>query len=472
MAEQKQSSLSIENAKEFLVGYDRQVPLLDGRMQRYVNFDNAASTPTLKPVLDAINEFMPWYSSIHRGTGFKSQLSTHIYEYSRDVVRRFCNIHDAEHTIIFGKNSTEAINKLARRIPLEDDSVIFTTRMEHHSNDLPWRMRAKKVVHLDVDGTGRLDMDHLKQKLTEYRGRVRLVAVTGASNVTGYINPIKEIARLAHEAGAEIMVDAAQLAPHRPLDMGKQDDPEHIDYLAFSAHKIYAPFGLGVLVANRTAFEDGEPDMVGGGTISIVSMDHIFWADVPEKEEAGTPNVVGAVALAKSLQVMMELGMDKVAQHEARLTAYALKKMKQIPGMIIYGSADEKDVDSRLGVISFNLQGIPHALVASVLNYEYGIGVRNGCFCAHPYIKFLLGVSQDENKKLEERILHHDRSEIPGAVRISFGIYNDESEIDYFIDALTKIAKGEIAGDYALNKETGEYRPGNFELKFDEYFKL
>ncbi len=472
MVDQSKKTIGIDNAKEFLVGYDRQVPTLDGKMRRYINFDNAASTPTLKPVLDAINDFMPWYSSIHRGTGFKSQLSTHIYELSRDVVRQFCNIKNAEHTIIFGKNSTEAINKLARRLPLDEDSVIFTTRMEHHSNDLPWRMRAKKVVHIEVDGTGRLDIAHLKQKLEEYKGRVRLMALTGASNVTGYINPIREVARLVHAYGAEIMVDAAQLAPHRPLDMGKQDDPVHIDYLAFSAHKIYAPFGLGVLVANREAFADGEPDMVGGGTISIVSMDHIFWADVPEKEEAGTPNVVGAVALAKALKVMMELGMDNVARHEAQLTAYVLTKLKQIPGMIIYGSADENDVDNRLGVISFNIQNIPHALVASVLNYEYGIGVRNGCFCAHPYIKFLLGVSQDENKKLEERILHHDRSEIPGAVRISFGIYNDESEIDYFIEALNKIARGEIAGDYTLDKESGEYRPKNFDLKFDTYFKL
>ncbi len=174
------------------------------------------------------------------------------------------------------------------------------------------------------------------------------------------------------------MVDAAQLAPHRAIDMKSQDDPTHIDYLAFSAHKIYAPFGLGVLIANRSAFEEGDPDYVGGGTVDVVSIDHVFWTDVPEKEEAGTPNVAGAIALAKALQVIDEVGMDNVAAHESRLTKYALHGMKKIPGMTIFGSTNEDDVENRLGVISFNLGDMPHALVASILNYESAIGVRNG----------------------------------------------------------------------------------------------
>ena len=465
------AKVTIDNIKDFLVGRERQVPTLQGEMRRYINFDNAASTPTLQPVLDTINQFMPWYSSIHRGTGFKSQLSTHLYEQSRDIVRQFCNVHDDLHTIIFGKNSTEAINKLARRIPLKEDSVILTTRMEHHSNDLPWRQVAK-VIHIDVDETGRFSIADLKAKLEEYGDRVRLVTVTGASNVSGYVNPVHEIARIVHEHGAEIMVDAAQLAPHRKIDMRNQNDPQHIDYLAFSAHKIYAPFGLGVLVANREPFEEGAPEMVGGGQVEIVSMDHVFWTDVPEKEEAGTPNVVGAIALAKALQVVMDIGMDQIAEHEARLTSYALKRMKEVPGLVIYGSADEKDVENRLGVISFNIQGMYHALLAAILNYEYAIGVRNGCFCAHPYLKVLLGINKDENQKMEEQILHHDRSAIPGAVRMSFGMYNQEEEIDVFVEALKQIAAGKVQGKYILNKESGEYRPAGFELHFDQYFRL
>ncbi len=462
---------TIDDMKNELVGFDKLVPTLSGEEKRYIFLDNSASTPTLKPVMNTVNTFMEWYASIHRGTGFKSQLSTHLYEQSREIVRQFFNVQDEEHTIIFGKNATESINKLARRIPLKEGNIILTSRMEHHSNDLPWRMRAP-VVHVDVDKNGRLDMDDLKGKLKDYSSKIGLVSITGASNVTGYINPIDEIAELVHSYGSEFMVDAAQLAPHRTIDMKSQDDPSHIDYLAFSAHKIYAPFGLGVLIANRSAFEEGDPDYVGGGTVDIVSIDHVFWTDVPEKEEAGTPNVVGAIALAKALRVIQEIGMDNVAAHEANLTKYALHKMKKIPGMTLFGSTDEDDVDNRLGVISFNIGNMPHALVASILNYESAIGVRNGCFCAHPYIKSLLEVTQEEDAALEERILHHDRSVIPGAVRMSFGIYNDQSEIDIFIEALDKIARNDIKGDYILDKRTGEYKPKGFEMQFDKYFKL
>lgn len=462
---------TIENIKNYVVGYDKVVPTIKGELKRYINLDNSASTPTLTPVLNTINEFMEWYSSIHRGTGFKSQLSTHFYEQSREIVRRFCNVRNNDHTIIFGKNATEAINKLAHRIPLKGNSVIFTSRMEHHSNDLPWRMRAP-VVYIGLDEKGRVDINDLHYKLKTHRGRVQLVAITGASNVTGYINPISEIAEIVHTHKAELMVDASQLAPHRKIDMGDQDDPSHIDYLAFSAHKIYAPFGLGVLIANRKAFEEGDPDYVGGGTVDLVSTENVLWADVPEKEEAGTPNVVGAVALAKAIQVVTEIGMDEIARHEARLTEYALKKMIKIPGLIIYGSTDEKEVENRLGVIPFNLQDMPHGLVASMLNYESAIGVRNGCFCAQPYIRSLLHTTAAQSAQLENNILHHDRSNIPGAVRMSFGMYNEESEIDAFIEALEKIVRKETIGKYNIDKTTGEYKPQNFKLHFDEYFRL
>jgi len=463
--------MTIENIREQIVGIDEHVPLIDGTTARYINFDNAASTPTLQPVLDAINRFMPWYSNIHRGTGFKSQISTHLYEQSREIVRDFFHVRDDEHTIIFGKNSTEAINKLARRMPLTKEDVVLCSKMEHHSNDLPWRMRAT-VKHVEIDDMGRLDMDDLRSKLEKYKGKVRLVAITGASNVSGYVNPVHEIARLVHSHDAEIMVDAAQLAPHRKIDMGEQDDPGHIDYLAFSAHKIYAPFGLGVLIANRKAFAGGEPDYVGGGTVSIVSIDHVFWADVPESEEAGTPNVPGAIALGKALQVCNEIGMDAIAEHEALLTTYALQKLAKVPGLTVYGSSDPHDVENRLGVISFNMKGLDHALVAAMLNYESGIGVRNGCFCAHPYIKCLLHVSQEESDLMESRILQHDRSSIPGAVRMSFGMYNVEEEIDAIVEALQRIARGEYRGTYKMNHSTGEYEVQEFGMPFDKYFVL
>ncbi len=469
--EVQEKTISIHNVHQYIVGWEREVPLLNGRHKRYINFDNAASTPTLKPVMETINAFMEWYSSIHRGTGFKSQISTHLYETSRAVVRRFLNVDEKSHTVIFGKNTTEAINKLARRLPLGEDEIIITSMMEHHSNDLPWRLR-KRLVHTEVDEQGRLHLPALKDLLKKYSGKVRLVTLTGASNVTGYINPVRTIAELVHRHGGELMVDAAQWAPHRPIDMGDPKDPARIDYLAFSAHKIYAPFGLGVLAARRDIFEKGPPDHVGGGTVEIVSTDHVDWSEVPEQEEAGTPNVVGAVAMAKALRVIEEIGMDRIAEHEARLTERALREMKTIPRISIYGSLDENEVHDRLGVIPFNIDRMPHQLVAAILNFESAIGVRNGCFCAHPYIKHLLGVTADENNRLKERIRKHDRSAIPGAVRMSFGMYNTEDEVDEFIDSLKRISSGRYAGNYVLNKSTGEYRPEDYQPQFNRYFTL
>jgi len=464
-------SISIENIAEQVVGIDKKVPLLNGDKVPYIYLDNAASTPTLKPVLKSLNDFMEWYSNIHRGTGFKSQISTHYFELARGIVAKFFNVDIKDHLVIFGKNGTEAINKLAHRVPLAEDCVILVTQMEHHSNDLPWRFR-RPVVHVDVDNQGRLDWKDFEHKLEKYKNRIGLIAVTGASNVTGYINDVHKIAEIAHNNNAKIMVDAAQLVPHRLIDIKEPGHPQHLDFLAFSAHKIYAPFGLGVLITDRGMFKEGDPDIVGGGTVDLVSEDYAYWTDAPEKEEAGTPNVAGAIALAKALSVIMDIGMDKIAEHEANLTRYALHELKKIPGLIFYGSVKEDEVHNRLGVISFNVQDKPHGLVGAILNYEGGIGVRNGCFCAHPYVKCLLGVTVEETRILEEKILSHDRSTVPGAVRMSFGMYNKKEDIDQTIDVLKVIAKDDYKGKYKLYPETGEYLPEDFKVDFDEYYQF
>lgn len=462
---------TIDNIAEYVVGIDKKVPLLNGIETRYIYLDNSASTPTLEPVLSGLNSFMEWYSNIHRGTGFKSQLSTHFFEKARKIVAEFFNVSLDDHLVIFGKNGTEAINKLAHRVPLPEDCIVLITKMEHHSNDLPWRFR-RPVVHVDVDKQGRLDWQDFEEKLDKYKGKIGLVAITGASNVTGYINDIYKIAEITHQNNAKIMVDAAQLAPHRKIDIKRLDDPQHLDFLAFSAHKIYAPFGLGVLITDRGMFKEGDPDMVGGGTVDLVSEDYAYWTDAPEKEEAGTPNVAGAIALAQALTVINEVGMDKIAQHEANLTRYTLGKLKAIPGLVFYGSIDEDEVHNRLGVISLNVQDKPHALVGAILNYEGGVGVRNGCFCAHPYVKCLLGVTVEETKILEEKILSHDRSTVPGAVRISFGMYNTEEEVDIMVEVLKLIAEDKYVGEYKLKPETGEYFPKNFDIDFSKYFNF
>ncbi len=463
--------LTIDNVRNNIVGIDAQVPLLDGSSRTYVMFDNAASTPSLQPVLDKVNEFVSWYSSVHRGAGFKSQLSTHVYEETRQIVADFVGADRATHTVIFGKNSTEVLNKLARRFPFAAGDVVLSSLMEHHSNLLPWR-RVAHVDHIEVDANGALDEAHLDQLLDQYAGRVRLVVITGASNVTGYINPIHRIARKAHAAGAHILVDGAQLVPHRAVDMRPIDDPEHIDYLIFSAHKMYAPYGTGALVGRKDTFEQGEPDIVGGGTVSMVTVDDVDWAAPPDKDEAGSPNVVGAVALAKTILCLQEIGMDAIADHERQLTSYLLRKLAAVPGVRVYGISDPARAEEKVGVVPFTVDRVNHILVAAVLSAEGGIAVRNGSFCAHPYTQRLLNISRERVEVLRENVRQGLRRDLPGLVRASFGCYNDEAEIDWFIEVLTKIARSEYRGHYVQDARSGDFRPDGFAPDFADYFTL
>ncbi len=462
--------LTIADLPDLLVGADTDVPTLNGP-QRYINFDNAASTPTFRPIADAVTDFLRWYSNVHRGTGFKSQLASWAFERSRDIIADFIGADLDRQVVIFTKNTTEAINKLARRLSHDSRDIILTTLMEHHSNELPWR-RVGLVEHVGLNADGTIDKDDFLRKLREYGHRVRLVAITGASNVTGYLNDLDFFARETHRAGAAILVDAAQLAPHRPLNM-KPHDPEcFLDYTVFSAHKMYAPFGVGVLVGHREAFEHGDPDTVGGGVVDIVTLEEAYWTDLPEKEEAGTPDIIGVVALAKAIQMFQSLGWKAMIDHEADLTAYALRKLHAIPGVTLYGNADPDRSHERLGVISLNIGNVPHALAAAILSCEGGIGVRSGCFCAHTYVKELLQVPPADARRLELEILARDRSNIPGTIRVSFGLYNTEAEIDRLAAMTARIAAGQFEPGYVLNREAGVYTHPRLTPDFQQYFPL
>jgi cysteine desulfurase/selenocysteine lyase len=454
------------------VGLKIDTPRLDGSRHPYINFDNAASTPALKAAQDATGGFLSFYSSVHRGTGFKSQISTHIYEQARHIVMDFVGADPHTHTCIFGKNATEALNKLARRFPFTPQrNIVLTSGMEHHSNDLPWR-RAAKTIHIALKPDGRLDEADFDTQLAQYGQRVALVAITGASNVTGFLNPIHRLAEKAHSVGAQIVVDCAQLAPHRKVDMRPPEDPTHLDYVTISAHKMYAPFGTGALVGRRDTFEQGDPDLVGGGTVEIVTLMDVVWAGPPDRDEAGSPNVVGAVALAAAIRKLESIGMDEVARHEAELTSYLLERLADVPDLEIYGDSDPAHASQRLGVVPINFKTLSHFLVAAILGHEFGIGVRNGCFCAHPYLLHLLGLSQEESDDVRSRILAGDRRDMPGLVRISFGLYNTREEIDALIQALQVIAGGGYQGTYLQDPASGEYSPQAWQPDFDSYFSL
>ena len=457
--------------RSLVVGVDQKVPLLDGRLVTYVNLDNAASTPPFQAVTETLDMLMPYYSSVHRGTGFKSRISTTAYDQSHEIIARFVGASPETNTVIFGKNTTEAINKLSFRFPLEEDSVVITTQLEHHSNDLPWRHRAK-VVHVGATREGRLDEEDFDRQLKKHTGRVALVAVTGASNVTGFLQPVHRLARKAHAAGAMILVDAAQMAPHRQVDMKADDDPEHLDFVALSAHKMYAPFGAGALVGPTDLFLRDAPEYRGGGTVDIVTLEGVNWAGMPDRDEAGSPNVLGAVAMAKAAQVLMQIGMDNVASHEEELTAYALRRLKQLPFVQLFGETNPERVSERVGAIPFNLEGVSQFLVAAILGYEGGIGVRSGCFCAHPYVVHLLQLSDLESKKWREEILRGDKSSMPGLIRASLGCYNNSEDIDRLVEMLERINSGDYQGDYRQIKSTGEFVPVGYEEPLAEHFLL
>ncbi len=453
-------AVTVENVRAYVAGVERTVPVIGGGERTYVNLDNAATTPPFTPVLDCVTRFFDWYSSVHRGGGFKSVVSTRTYEHCRAVVAEFVGADPTYHTVIFTQNATQALNKLAATVAARDGRGVLTTLMEHHSNLLPWRRSAARVEHVAVrPDDGRLDLADLDRRLQGDRGPVGLVTVTGASNVTGVLPPIREIARRAHARGALVAVDGAQLIPHRPFRMGAFDDPERIDFLAFSAHKMYAPLGSGVLVGPTAAFEEGAPAMVGGGTVDLVTADEAIWTAPPEREEAGTPNVVGALALASAMRILSGIGMEDLAEHERALTRRLLARLGRVPGVHLAGPTDPGLTEDRVGVVSMTVDGFRHADLAAILGYEWGIGVRSGCFCAQPYVRRLMGIPDTDLSAMSARLAAVGRAGLPGLVRFSLGVYNTEDEIDYAVDALAEIIARGSSVKYVIDPEYGDAIP-------------
>ena len=409
-----------------------------------INFDNAASTPPLKRVRDAVNGFSDVYSSVHRGTGYKSRLSTEAYEQARELVARFLNIDQKAQVVIFVKGTTDALNRIPAEQARLDGRQVLVTEMEHHADLLPWRHRSGHIM-VGLSEDGHIDLEAIERALARGEGQIGLVALCGASNVTGFISPIHEVAELAHRHGARISVDAAQLAPHHRIDVRPANDPGHLDFVALSGHKMYAPYGAGVLVAPRDFFE-GVPEVMGGGAISIVTWDDTVWADLPDREEAGSPNVIGAVALGVAIETVLELGFEEMLDYESRLGRRLLESLGRIPGVGLLGGTSPGG--GRLALASFVVEGLHHGLVAAALSHEWGISVRNGCFCANPYVFHLLHMSKDAVDAVENEVTQGHRKALPGAVRASLAPYNTESEVDRFTEAVTQIARGRIKAKY------------------------
>jgi selenocysteine lyase/cysteine desulfurase len=433
-----------------LMGAETEVPLVTGATRRYVNLDYAASAPALQVVRDAVGDLLDWYSSVHRGAGFKSRVATAAYEGARESIRRFVNARDDD-AVIITRNTTDSINLLAGTLPEGTHVIAFAG--EHHANLLPWKRCS--VTYLPIPEAPGEMLDQLESTLRSLPpcDDPHLVAVTGASNVTGEIWPVADVARIAHDNGARLLVDAAQLAPHHPVDMRA----DGIDYLALSGHKLYAPYGAGALIGERDWLTAGDPFLRGGGAVKIVTVDETLWADLPDRQEAGSPNVVGAVALGVACDTLSRVGMDRIAAEEAELLAYARDRLATVDGFEHYRvwPADHP----RVGLLTFNLGDLPYDLLAAVLSAEHGIGIRHGCFCAHPLMMRLLRVDDREARRLidETRAGHHAR--LPGAARMSMGLGTTRADIDAFTDALRSIATDGPRWTYEVNPDTDEYEP-------------
>ena len=430
------------------------MPCLGGIERIAIELDQAASTQSHPFVADRVAEFLPWYSSVHRGAGFRSRRATHAYEEARRAVLAFAGRDgDGTDVAILCRNTTEAINHLAYRLRLAPTDVVVTTVVEHHANLLPWgRIAERRYVECGVGGT--FTTDDVIAALDAGSQRPALLAVTGASNVTGWLPPLDDIITAAHARGVPVLVDAAQLAPHRPL-------PPAADFLALSGHKMYAPFGAGALIGPRTLFESGDPFLAGGGAVDLVGLDEVIWTAPPDREEAGSPNVVGAIALHAAIDALTSIGWEAVAAHEQGLAKRLHAGLQAIDGVRLLGPAggQVQDADA-LPVAAFVVAGSHHALVAARLSAEYGIAVRHGCFCAHPYVVRLLGMDDADVDAYRREVLQGDHRAIPGAVRASAGLGTSGDDIEALLSAVADLAGGAPTPvPYEQDTATGDFFP-------------
>jgi selenocysteine lyase/cysteine desulfurase len=408
-----------------VVGAGRRVPLVDGGTARGVDLDVAASAPALQVVADTVATILPHYGSVHRGAGWTSQVSTAVYEGSRDVIGAFVGAREDD-VVVVVRNTTDALNLLASAVP-EDGEVLFLD-VEHHANLLPWQTRPHRYVEAahTLAGTVARVGDALAAR------PVALLAVTGSSNVTGELLPIAQLADLAHAHGARIVVDAAQLAPHRRIDLAATG----VDYVAFSGHKLYAPFGAGVLVGRRDWLDAAPPYLAGGGAVREVGLTGTDWAAAPQRHEAGTPNLVGAAALATACQALDDLPDGALGAHETALRDRLVAGLRALPGVRVLSIWP--DATERIGVVSFTVAAHDPGRLAAVLSAEHGIGVRDGRFCAHPLMARLV-------------------PEGSGAVRVSVGVGSSGADVDALLLALEDVLTGGERWTYAI--DTGRWAP-------------
>ncbi|MBI4178748.1 cysteine desulfurase [bacterium] len=394
----------------------KDFPVLDRKFggKPIVYLDNPATTQKPRAVIEAITRFYETTNAnVHRGAYRLAEEATAAYEGAREKVRAFLNAATVEE-IIFTRGTTESLNLVAYawgRANVKSGDEILLTEMEHHSNLVPWQILAKEkgaaLKHIPLDPDGVLDLAVAGKLISD---RTRLVSVTQVSNVLGTINPVKDIARLAHDAGALICVDGAQSAPHMAVDVRDLD----CDFFALSGHKMCAPTGIGALYVRKSVLEKMPPFHGGGDMIRQVFLDHATWNDLPWKFEAGTPDIAGAIGLGAAIDYLRGIGLDRIREHEKTLTAYALRKLGEIPGITLYGPPDPS---RRGGVVSFNVDGVHAHDLATIVDRECAVAIRAGHHCAQPLM---------------------ERLKVAATARAGFYVYNMEADVDRLAEGILK----------------------------------
>ncbi|GAA0894844.1 aminotransferase class V-fold PLP-dependent enzyme [Streptomyces asiaticus] len=420
-----------------MLGSDVLVPLVTGGEVTYAALDYAASAPALRRVWDDIAAYAPYYGSVHRGAGYLSQLSTDLFENSRKDVAAFLGCREDDQ-VVFTRSTTDSLNLLAAVAPRGTEVFVFET--EHHASLLPWEQREDVTVrYLSAPRSPRQAVETLEKALAGRAGGPALVCVTGASNVTGELWPVRELAAAAHAHGARIVLDAAQLAPHHPVDIAEAD----IDWVAFSGHKLYAPFGAGVLAGRADWLREARPYLAGGGASRKVTRKEdggvdVEWHTTAARHEAGSPNVIGVYAIASACKALTEAGFEGLVARERQLIEKVRAGLAEVPEVRVLSLFG--DDAPRVGVLSFVVEGWNSSHFAAALSAEYGIGVRDGLFCAHPLVRTLLDSEPDEPGECgAPEAAPGERS--LNAIRVSFGAGTPDEHVERFVGAVKELVR-------------------------------
>ncbi|CAH9050767.1 putative cysteine desulfurase [Pseudoalteromonas sp. CIP111854] len=431
--------MSFNCFKKAFIGTDFMCANAQGKNLPRTYLDSAASTLALLPAQQATQAFLKYYSNTHSSVHLSAKVSSGVVTWAHQSILSFFGAEQGYSAIFHGNGATSPLNRLAKGLSelRRDKKTVLVSLMEHHSNDLPHRAHGNKVIHINIyDSDGEfqgIDLKKIELLCQQHQQQLNYIAVTAASNVSGHISPIYDIAEIAHKYGAYIVVDGAQLAAHAPIELAQENPQRSIDFFVFSGHKTYAPGSPGVLIGKTQLLSQLKPEFYGGGMVAQVSkFDFTLSEQVFDKEHAGTLNIPGIFMLATTLEFLRQIGMPVIYQKECMLTQYLINTLKQLDDIKVYADSVKTQ---RIGAVSFNIRGLPHELLALILNDYFAIAVRNDCFCAHPFVRECL---VDELWDIE------DEDQLPlyqGMVRASIGLYSNKGDIDTLSEALSTIIK-------------------------------